>query len=86
MSLTGTLGLNAMTIADLTGIPRPTVIRKLNFLIKNKFIQKNSAGLYTLCNSKKLKEVDSFRLENVNKISAMSCKLFNAARILDKNL
>ena len=86
LSLTGTLGLNAMTIADLTGIPRPTVIRKLNFLIKNKFIEKNSAGLYTLCNSKKLKEVDSFRLENVNKISTMSCKLFNAARILDKNL
>ena len=32
LSLTETLGLNAMTISDLTGIPRPTVIRKLNYL------------------------------------------------------
>jgi hypothetical protein len=81
LSLTETLGLNAMTISDLTGIPRPTVIRKLDFLVKNKFIDKNKNGLYILSNSNKVKEVDKFRLENVNKISEMSCKLFNAARI-----
>ncbi len=81
LSLTETLGLNAMTISDLTGIPRPTVIRKLNYLIKNKFIDKNKNGLYVLSNSQRVKEVDKFRIENVNKISEMSCKLFNAARI-----
>ncbi len=81
LSLTETLGLNAMTIADLTGIPRPTVIRKLNFLVKNKFILKSDSGLYKISNSQKIKEVDKFRLQNVNKISEMSCKLFNAARI-----
>ncbi len=81
LSLTETLGLNAMTISDLTGIPRPTVIRKLNYLIKNKFIDKNKNGLYVLSNSQKVKEVDKFRIENVNRISEMSCKLFNAARI-----
>ena len=81
LSLTETIGLNAMTISDLTGIPRPTVIRKLNFLVRNKFIDKNSNGLYLVANSNKIKEVDKFRLENVNKISNMSCKLFNAARI-----
>ena len=86
LSLTDTLGLNAMTIADLTGIPRPTVIRKLNFLIRNKFVDKSKSGLYTVSNSNKVKEVDKFRLENVNNISDMSCKLFNAARILDKNV
>ena len=36
VSMTGVSGLNAMSIADLTGIPRPTVIRKLNKLIKLK--------------------------------------------------
>ena len=82
LSLTETLGLNAMTISDLTGIPRPTVIRKLNFLIRNKFINKNKDGLYSLSNSNKVKEIDKHRLENVSKISEMSCKLFNAARIL----
>ena len=81
LSLTETLGLNAMTISDLTGIPRPTVIRKLNFLIKNKFVDKNKNGLYSVSNSNKVKEIDKHRLENVNKISEMSCKIFNAARI-----
>ena len=81
LSLTETLGLNAMTISDLTGIPRPTVIRKLNFLIKNKFVDKNKNGLYKVSNSNKVKEIDKYRLENVNKISEMACKLFNAARI-----
>ena len=81
LSLTETLGLNAMTISDLTGIPRPTVIRKLNFLVKNRFIDKNKSGLYVVSNSSNVKEIDKYRLENVNKISEMSCKLFNAARM-----
>ncbi len=81
LSLTETLGLNAMTISDLTGIPRPTVIRKLNFLVKNKFVDKNKNGLYKVSNSNKVKEIDKYRLKNVNKISEMACKLFNAARI-----
>ena len=81
LSLTESLGLNAMTISDLTGIPRPTVIRKLNFLMRNKFVDKNKNGLYSVSNSNKVKEIDKHRLENVNKISEMSCKIFNAARI-----
>ena len=81
LSLTETLGLNAMTISDLTGVPRPTVIRKLNFLMNNKFVDKNKNGLYSVSNSNKVKEIDKHRLENVNKISEMSCKIFNAARI-----
>ena len=81
LSLTELLGLNAMTISDLTGIPRPTVIRKLNFLVKNRFIKKNKSGLYILSDSEKVQEVDKYRIENLNKISEMSCKLFNAARI-----
>ena len=84
LSLTETLGLNAMTISDLTGIPRPTVIRKLNFLVKSKYVDKNKNGLYVVSNSVSVKEVDKYRLENVNKISEMSCKLFNAARIYKK--
>ena len=70
-----------MTISDLTGIPRPTVIRKLNYLVKNKFVDKNKNSLYVVSNSSNVKEIDKYRLENVNKISEMSCKLFNAARI-----
>jgi predicted transcriptional regulator len=32
-------GINAMSISDITGIPRATVIRKLNKLLKKKFIK-----------------------------------------------
>ena len=81
LSLTETLGLNAMTISDLTGIPRPTVIRKLKFLVDKKFVDKNKNGLYVVSDSNSVKEVDKYRLENVNKIAEVSCKLFNAARI-----
>ena len=70
-----------MTISDLTGIPRPTVIRKLKFLVDNKFVDKNKNGLYVVSDSNRVKEVDKYRLENVNKIAEVSCKLFNAARI-----
>ena len=34
ISKADSVGLNAMSISDITGIPRPTVVRKLNKLIK----------------------------------------------------
>jgi hypothetical protein len=33
-----TKGVNAMSISDITGIPRPTVVRKLKWLIDKKFL------------------------------------------------
>ena len=35
------VGVNAMSISQITNIPRPTVIRKLNYLLKNKYISIN---------------------------------------------
>ena len=48
-----TLGLNAMTISELTGIPRASVIRKLNDLMKVQYIIQNNQNLYTTCTPKK---------------------------------
>ena len=53
----------------------------LKFLVDKKFVDKNKNGLYVVSNSNSVKEVDKYRLENVNKIAEVSCKLFNAARI-----
>jgi hypothetical protein len=39
-------GLNAMTLSDLTGIPRATVIRKLNYLVKSKYLVMNDKKQY----------------------------------------
>ena len=41
-------GLNPTTISDLTGIPRATVIRKLQNLLKKKFLNKNEKNLFNI--------------------------------------
>ena len=84
LSLKGNLGLNAMTISELTGIPRPTVIRKLNKLIKKKWIARNKNGLYLVSSSvKNYKDFNELRLNNINKISTMECKFFNTATLYE---
>ena len=37
-----------MTISELSGIPRPTALRKLNYLVKRKLIKKDKKSLYLL--------------------------------------
>ena len=38
-------GINAMSLSDITGIPRPTVVRKLKYLVKNNYITINEKKL-----------------------------------------
>ena len=42
------VGLNAMSISDITGIPRPTVVRKLDNLIKSGWMNYNEKKLISL--------------------------------------
>ena len=42
------VGLNAMSISDITGIPRPTVVRKLDTLIKSGWMNYNEKKLISL--------------------------------------
>ena len=75
----GKNGINAMSISDLTGIPRPTVLRKLRRLMKLKLIIKDNKSLYKLNqNSKLLKtEVDAIRQQNAKKLSILLAKFYN---------
>ena len=82
-ALTGTIGLNAMTISDLTGIPRPTVIRKLNNLQKDQYITKDKNGRYTMINSTNTKAINEFRIKNISRISSMIGRIFNSARLIE---
>ena len=41
-------GVSAMSVSDMTGIPRATVIRKCRFLIKNNFLRLNEKKQYIL--------------------------------------
>ena len=80
--LTESVGLNAMTVSDLTGIPRPTVIRKLNKLVKTKFIVKGKNNLYSIAASQSMKNMDSYRKMNVGRIASMITNMFNSARMI----
>ena len=42
-----TRGVNAMSISEITGIPRPTVVRKLKYLIDKKYLHINEKKLIT---------------------------------------
>ena len=82
ISTKNSLGLNAMTISDLTGIPRPTVLRKLNKLVKNKWITKDKKGLYKFSPAEKnYKDLDVVRIENIVKIADTVSKFYNTARL-----
>ena len=81
ISTENALGLNAMTISDLTGIPRPTVLRKLNKLVKEKWVIKDKKGLYKMSpHEKNYKDLNKVRLSNIIKISNTVTKFYNTAR------
>jgi hypothetical protein len=70
-------GINAMSISDITGIPRATVIRKLNNLIKSKNLNIDNKKQYTLVgiHLKKFLPVQNITIE---KLSEFSTKIYNS--------
>ena len=70
-------GINAMTISDLTGIPRPTVIRKLKVLLKQKDIFKDPNNLYYISKGKLLTELNKQRLINIKNLSSIISRINN---------
>ena len=76
------VGVNTMSIADITGIPRATVIRKLNRLIKEKFLTIDSKKHYSSTGvyQKKILEVQKNTLNNLSKFSS---RIYNLSLIKD---
>ncbi|WP_415308979.1 hypothetical protein ABXT47_01730 [Candidatus Pelagibacter sp. Uisw_099_02] len=72
-------GINAMSISDITGIPRATVIRKLNKLVKEKFLKKDDKKHYssTGFHAKKLLNVQKNTLNNLSKFTARIYNLYS---------
>ena len=70
-------GINASSIADITGIPRATVIRKLRTLEKKGFIRRNKKLEYTLGQAKNLKTFQTNYLINQKNLSDFCTTLFN---------
>ena len=70
-------GLNAMTISELTGIPRPTVIRKLKILLKQKNTMKKKNNLYLFVRGPGYDALNKVRLQNIEKFSKAISRINN---------
>ena len=71
-------GLNAMSISDITGIPRPTVVRKLKTLVLKKYISLDKNKLINVDpDDKILKEMSAIQNININSINIFIKRTFN---------
>jgi hypothetical protein len=77
-------GVNAMSISEITGIPRPTVVRKLKFLINNKFLSINEKKLISLnVKESALKRTTNLQNKNILSLSNFIYRLFNQIKIIN---
>jgi len=80
------IGINAMSISEITGIPRPTVVRKLRYLIKNNFLHINEKKRITLGVTKKtLTEMSKLQDMNMKSLSDCLYTVFNQIKIINSN-
>ena len=82
------IGINAFSIADITGIPRATVVRKLEFLLKNKFLNISEKKLYTFgmtMQSKQFKVLSKLQDNNMNALSKFLYRVFNQIKVINSN-
>ena len=80
------VGVNAMSLSDITGIPRPTVVRKINFLIKNNFLNINEKKLISMnIKGSKLNLAKKIQDQNMKSLSNMLYRIFNQIKITNTN-
>ena len=78
------IGVNAMSLSDITGIPRPTVVRKLRYLIKNNFLHINEKKLITLnITGATLKKTNELQDLNMKSLSNFLFRLFNQIKVIN---
>jgi DNA-binding Lrp family transcriptional regulator len=78
------IGVNAMSLSDITGIPRPTVVRKLRYLIKNNFLHINEKKLITLnITGAALKKTNELQDLNMKNLSNFLYRVFNQIKIIN---
>ena len=75
------LGINAMSISDITGIPRGTVIRKLNILVKEKFLTIDSKKHYSTNKGVHKKKLLIVQNNTFNNLSKFAARIYNLSLI-----
>ena len=79
-----TRGVNAMSISDITGIPRPTVVRKLKWLIDKKFLNINDKKLISLdVRDGSFKKTINLQKKNTLSLSNFIYRLFNQINVIN---
>ncbi len=77
-------GVNAMSLSDITGIPRPTVVRKLKYLIEHNYITINEKKLLFInIKGTTLKRSTDLQDANIQTLSNFIYKVFNQIKIID---
>jgi hypothetical protein len=79
-------GVNAMSISEITGIPRPTVVRKLKYLIDRKFLHISKKKLITF-NAKESAFTTTTKMvdQNMLSLSNFIYRIFNQIKIINSN-
>ena len=75
-------GVNAMTISDITGIPRATVIRKLNKLVKENFLKLDSKKHYSSTGVYQ-EEILDVQKNTLNNLSKLTARIYNLSLMKD---
>ena len=79
-------GVNAMSISEITGIPRPTVVRKLKYLIKRNILHVNEKKLITLnITGDTLKKAQELQDKNMLSLSNFVSRVFNQIKVINTN-
>tara|TARA_B100000989_G_scaffold59435_1_gene40602 strand:- start:242 stop:538 length:297 start_codon:yes stop_codon:yes gene_type:complete len=79
-------GMNAMSLSDITGIPRATVVRKLKYLINNNYLTINEKKLLFInIQGSKLKRSSEIQEANIKSLSNFIYKVFNQIKIIDSS-
>ena len=77
-------GVNAMSISEITSIPRPTVVRKLKYLIKNNYLSINEKKLVSVnIKGTALKRSRDLQDKNIQDLSNFIYRVFNQINIIN---
>ena len=78
------IGVNAMSLSDITGVPRATVVRKIKFLIKNNYLHINDKKLLTLeIKGDTLKNMSRLQDLNMKSLGDFLYRVFNQMKVIN---
>ena len=80
------IGLNAMSISEVTGIPRPTVVRKVKYLLKNNYLNINEKKLISVdIKGDAYKRSTNLQNKNILSLSNFIYRVFNKIKVINSN-